>query len=305
MDWAGMLRLSLLARLATLVTVHRDCRDLFDQMASESRRPVNARVAELLEGRRNRELHRDYAGAARAAFGAFVTLLLGCVLWIGSGWADGATAVMLAGVFLALFSATENPIASLRAFMIGTLIASLAGAIYGYAILPRINGFVMLAAALAPVLLIGGALMASARFGPIALPAMMGMGSPALLSAQLRQRFRGVHQRLAGRAGRHLVRDGDDQPAPVGGGASDDPAHRARRLARYRGPRQPHRSARCARLDQPHARSHRPAGAAARGDRRAEAGKPLYDALRDLRTGVAIGELRQLRRDCRPRKATR
>src|SRR3546814_20466835 len=30
---------------------------------------------------------------------------------------------------------------------------------------------------------------------------------------------------------------------------------------------------------------------------RSDSGRPLYDALRDLRTGVAIGELRQLRLD--------
>jgi uncharacterized membrane protein YccC len=30
---------------------------------------------------------------------------------------------------------------------------------------------------------------------------------------------------------------------------------------------------------------------------RTDSGRPLYDALRDLRTGVAIGELRQLRMD--------
>jgi len=30
---------------------------------------------------------------------------------------------------------------------------------------------------------------------------------------------------------------------------------------------------------------------------RSDSGQPLYDALRDLRTGVAIGELRQLRLD--------
>ncbi|MET0364891.1 MAG: FUSC family protein, partial [Sphingobium sp.] len=183
MSWREMLRLSLLARLATLIAVHRDCRDLLDQMISHSRQPVTPRVAELLEGRRNREMHRDYAGAGRAAFSAFATLLVGCALWIGSGWADGSTAVMLAGVFLALFSASDNPIAPLKGFMIGTLIASIVGAIYGYAILPRLDGFAMLAAALAPVLLIGGALMASPRYGGIALPAMMGLGSPALLSA--------------------------------------------------------------------------------------------------------------------------
>jgi len=33
---------------------------------------------------------------------------------------------------------------------------------------------------------------------------------------------------------------------------------------------------------------------------RTDSGAPLYDALRDLRTGVAIGELRQLRLDLPP-----
>ncbi len=191
MAWREMLRLSLLARLAALIAVHRDCRDLVDQMASDTRQPVSLRAAELIEGRRNRELHRDYAGAGRAAFGAFVTLLAGCALWIGSGWADGSTAVMLAGVFLALFSASDNPIASLKAFMIGTLIASLVGAVYGFAILPQLDGFPMLAAALAPVLLIGGGLMTSPRYGGIALASMMGMGSPALLSATYVNAFAG------------------------------------------------------------------------------------------------------------------
>src|SRR3546814_17727399 len=70
------------------------------QMVTHRREAVSPRVGELLEGRRNRELHRDHAGAARGAFGAFVTIALGCALWIGSGWRDGGTAVILAGVFL-------------------------------------------------------------------------------------------------------------------------------------------------------------------------------------------------------------
>src|SRR3546814_9807065 len=74
------------------------------QMVTHRREAVSPRVGELLEGRRNRELHRDHAGAARGAFGAFVTIALGCALWIGSGWMDGGTAVLLAGVLLSLLA---------------------------------------------------------------------------------------------------------------------------------------------------------------------------------------------------------
>lgn len=180
--WRDMLCLSLAERLATLIAVHRDCCDLLDQMSTHSRQPVTPRIAELLEGRRSRELHRDYAGALRGGLGAFVTLLLGCLIWINSGWNDGGTAVMLAGIFLALFSASDNPAAPLKAFMVGTLIASVVGALYGYVIFPRLDGFAMLAAALAPVLLIGAAMMASPRYGAVALAAMLGLGSPALIA---------------------------------------------------------------------------------------------------------------------------
>lgn len=296
MAWRDMLRLSLLARLAMLVGVHRDCRDLLDQMASHSRQPVTPRVGELLEGRRNRELHRDHASAGRAAFSAFITLLLGCVLWIGSGWVDGSTAVMLAGVFLALFSAVDNPIAPLKGFMIGTAIASLLGAIYGYAILPRLDGFPMLAAALAPPLLVGGALMASPRYGGIALPAMMGMGSPALLSASYVNEFAGfANGTLAQLVGiwfaiimagllqssgaqgaiRRTVRAGwQDIAARANVMAAPDVRAWINRM-----------------LDRIALLAPR---LAAIGQ---DNGAPLYDALRDLRTGVAIGELRQLRLD--------
>ena len=180
--WADMMRLSLFARLATLIAAHRDCRDLADQMTTYSRAPLTPRVAQLLAGRGDRALHRDYAGAARGAFGAFLTIIVGSAIWIGSGWQDGGTAVMLGGVFLALFSAADNPLAPLKGFMIGTLAATALGAVYGYAIMPRLDGFLMLAMAYAPPLLLLGAMMASPRWMGIALPTLLGLASPVLLS---------------------------------------------------------------------------------------------------------------------------
>lgn len=295
-SWRDMLRLSFLVRLAMLVAAHRDCRDLLDQMTTHGRQPVNARVADLLEGRRNRELHRDYALALRAAFGAFLTLLIGCALWIGSGWSDGGTAVMLAGVFLALFSAAENPQAPLKAFMLGTLLATIAGALYGFAILPRVDGFPMLAAAFAPLLLIGGAFMASPRYGGIALPAMMGLGSPALISAAYDSDFASfINGSLAQLIGIWfaIVMAGLLQAAGAEGAI--------RRTVRAGWA---DIAARANLMSPPDVRGwinrmlDRIALLAPRLTALGQdSGAPLYDALRDMRTGVAIGELRQLRID--------
>ena len=296
MGWGDMMRLSLYARLAALVAAHRDCRDLADQMATHSRAAVTPRVAELLEGRRNRELHRDYAGAARGAFAAFMTIAIGCALWIGSGWKDGGSAVMLAGVFLALFAAVDNPLAPLKGFMIGTVAASALGAVYGYAIMPRLDGFGMLALAYAPMLLLLGAMMASPRWMGIALPTLLGLGSPVLLSDHYVSAFgsyiNGAVAQIVG-IWFAIVMAGLFQSAGVerairrtirAGWA--DIANRATLMSPpdVRGwiNRMLDRIALLA-----------PRLAATRRD----SGKPLYDALRDLRTGVAIGELRQLRLD--------
>jgi uncharacterized membrane protein YccC len=294
MDWSDMLRLNLYVRLETLVAAHRDCRDLYDQMVTHSRHPVTPRVGELLQGRRNRELHRDYGGAARGAFGAFVTIALGCTIWIESGWHDGAGAVMLAGVFLALFAAADNPLAPLKGFMIGTLLAALIGAVYGYAIMPRLDGFAMLAAAFAPVLLVLGAMMASPRLAGVALPTLLGMGSPVLLADRYLNEFATfVNGNVAQIVGIWfaIVMAGLLQSAGV-----ERAIRRTMRASRN------DIAERATLLRPPDVRGwintmlDRIALLAPRlAVVRKDSGQPLYDALRDLRTGVAIGELRELR----------
>lgn len=294
MDWGDMLRLNLYARLETLVAAHRDCRDLYDQMVTHSRHPVTPRVGELLQGRRNRELHRDYGGAARGAFGAFVTIALGCAIWILSGWHDGGSAVMLAGVFLALFAAADNPLAPLKGFMIGTLLAALIGAAYGYAIMPRLEGFPMLAAAMAPVLLVLGSMMASPKYAGVALPTLLGMGSPVLLADRYINEFAAfVNGNVAQIVGIWfaIVMAGLLQSAGVERAIRrtvraswNDIAERATLM------RPPDvRGWINTMLDRIALLAPRLAAS------RKDSGQPLYDALRDLRTGVAIGELRELR----------
>lgn len=293
-SWDCLLQLSLGSRLASLIEAHLNCRDLAEQLGTLSRRPVSARIPQLLEGRRNREVHRDYRGALRGAFGAWLTIVLGCTLWIGSGWHDGNTAVMLAGVFLALFSASDNPLLPLRLFFNGTLIATILGMIYAFVILPRVEGFPMLAMTLAPPLLVLGAFMHSPRYAGVALPALLGMGSPFIIAEKYNDNFVAfsngalaqllgtlfaiVMARLLQTAGldsaiRRTLRAGWRDIAERANlyGAPDVRGWINRMLDRI----------------------------AVLAPRLALSGKhpgePLYDVLRDLRTGVAIGELRELR----------
>jgi uncharacterized membrane protein YccC len=294
--WEGLLQLSLGSRLSDLIDAHLDCRDLAAQLATRDRRPVSLRIPRLLEGRRNRELHRDYTGAVRGALGAAVTIILGSILWIGSGWEDGSTAVMLAGVFLALFSASDNPLVPLWLFFWGTAIATVLGMIYAFAILPQMDGFIELATSLAPMLLILGAMMHTPRFSGIALPALLGLGSTFIISEKysgdfavfingsiaqlLGTLFAIVMARLLQTAGiesaiKRTLRAGWRDIAERANvmGPPDVRGWINRMLDRI----------------------------AVLSPRLTLTGKvpgePLYDLLRDLRTGVAIGELRQLRLD--------
>lgn len=299
--WRELLQLSLAARLAALIAAHRDCRDLSEQLATLDRRPVSPRVAELLEGRRDRELHRDIAGAARGAMGAFLTILLGSALWIASGWQDGSTAVMLAGVFLALFSASDDPLVPLRSFFFGTLVAALLGAIYGYAILPRLDGFVEFAAALAPPLLVLGTMMHSPRWSGLAVPTLLGIGSPLLIADRYTSDFQsfvnGMIAELVGIAFA-IVMARLLQSAGVSGAI--------RRTIRAGWADIAERSTLMVPVDLRGWINRMLDRIALLAPRLAISGRapgaPLYDALRDLRTGVAIGELRQLRLDLSPER---
>lgn len=292
--WRDALRLSLLARLSELVDAHRNVRDLRDQMRSPSRRAVSPQVDMLLARTRRRPLHRDRGIALRAAAGTAATIVLGSAFWIATGWADGAGAVLIAGVCCALFGNTDNPAPAIRTFFYGTVIGLLLAALYAYAILPRVTDFTTLAAVLAPPLLIGGMTLAMPATTLLTLGALLGL----LNTVGLNDRYGGGFEAFANGAiaqlvgtlfavvtvglfqtigtdtsARRLIRAGwrelaqrSDAPGPP------DPAGWISRMLDRIGLLAP-------RL-------------AANGE---DPGKPVLDALTDLRVGVSVAELRQLR----------
>jgi uncharacterized membrane protein YccC len=299
--WRDALRLSLLARLAELIDAHRNARDLLDQMRSPSREPVSPSIAALLARTARRPLHRDRGIALRAAGGTIATILLGCVFWIATGWADGAGAVLIAGVCCALFGNSDDPAPAIMAFFYGTILGLVVAAIYAYAILPRVSDFVTLVAVLAPALLVGGVFLARPKTMLVTLGALLGgintvgladrYGSSGsfdtFLNGGISQLIGtifavvtvGLFQTIgADTAARRLIRAGWRELATRSNAAGppDAPGWIARMLDRI--------GLLAPRL-------------ALQGQ---DPGKPLLDALSDLRVGVAIGELRQLRIDGSP-----
>ena len=295
-SWRDALRLSLLARLAELVDAHRNVRNLRDQMRSPGPAPVTPGVAALLSRSARRPLHRDRGIALRAAAGTVATILLGCTFWIATGWADGGGAVLIAGVCCALFGNSDDPAPAIMAFFYGTILGLAVAAVYAFAILPRVTDFVTLAAVLAPAMLLGGTFLANPKTTLITLGALLGGLNTVGLNASYSGSFDsflnggisqligtlfavvtvGLFQTIGARnAARRLIRAGwrelaqrSDAPGPP-----DAPGWVARMLDRI--------GLLAPRL-------------ALSGE---DPGLPLIDALTDLRVGVAVGELRQLRID--------
>ncbi|WP_404710925.1 FUSC family protein [Sphingomonas sp. MMS24-J13] len=167
--WRDMLQLNLLARIGDLIAALRDCHDLRDQIRSPSARPISPRVGEMLAAAGERPLHRDRGLALRDAFGSFATIALGSAFWIATAWPDGGGALVIAGICCALFANLDDPGPTIARVQLGSTFGLVMAIVYGYAILPRTTDFVTLAAAVAPMLLLMGAVMGTPQTAAIGI----------------------------------------------------------------------------------------------------------------------------------------
>lgn len=172
--WREMLLVSLLARLADLILTHRAVRELHDHIISGSIRGLSLDATSVINSATGRSLHRDHGLALRSALGATVAVSSVCAFWIATAWPSGGTAALIVGVGCALFGSLPNPGFGIRRFFYGLLASIAAAAAIGFVILPRVTDFVMLAAVLAPFLLLFGSMMARPALSPFALGGVVG-----------------------------------------------------------------------------------------------------------------------------------
>lgn len=99
--------------------------------------------------------HTDTLVDLVAGSRAGLALLIGAAIWILTAWPSGLGMVILATVFVALYSSSPNPVASLRYLVTGFLLASVCALFCYTVLLPQADGFVMLSCALVPFLMVG------------------------------------------------------------------------------------------------------------------------------------------------------
>lgn len=296
LQWKDALLLSFAARAAELIAAHHAVRDLRDQMRSPSRRAISPVVAEMLAQTTRRTFHRDRPAALRAAMGTTATILIGSAFWIGTGWADGAGAVLISGVACALFGASDDPRPMILSFLWGTIIGVGLAAIYAFAVLPRVTDFVTLVAVLAPVLLLVGTFQTMPKASLITTGVVLGfiniVGLNDHYAADFAAFANGSLAQIIG-TGFAAVTVGLFQVVGAERSAARIIVAGWRDLARRSDlPGRPDVTGWVSKmLDRIGLLAPR---LAAIGE---DPGRPMLDALQDLRVGVTVGQLRDLRID--------
>lgn len=97
----------------------------------------------------------DWAGAAITVLRTFLTMTALSVFWIASNWNNGGSAMLLATIFSGLLAASPNPLAAATHIAQGYVFGILSASIVVFILLPGSEGFAMLIAASAGLLLIG------------------------------------------------------------------------------------------------------------------------------------------------------
>uniref|UniRef100_UPI00190F9951 FUSC family protein n=1 Tax=Roseomonas sp. 18066 TaxID=2681412 RepID=UPI00190F9951 len=151
--WAALLRDGLVERLRELVTHWRECLLLTERLLAEKPSEAAPDAPGHLPG------HVDPLLVALSGLAATGAVLIGSALWIGSGWAHGASMAMMGGVALCIFGQLDDPAPALKQFLVGAAISVVLAGLYQFAILPRIDGLPLLLLVLAILYIPVGALM--------------------------------------------------------------------------------------------------------------------------------------------------
>lgn len=130
---------------------------------------VRLRSPRLHHTRRSFRFHRDWRAGLDNGLRSFLAIILGGAFWIATAWPDGTLMLLVLAPYCALLAMTGNPAAGAVEFVKGTVVAVPASFICAFIILPQIDGFPLLIAALAPFWIAGLHATTKPKFAAAAL----------------------------------------------------------------------------------------------------------------------------------------
>jgi uncharacterized membrane protein YccC len=172
-SWTDLITVSLLGRVHELIDSWHDCLEL----AALMRNPSSTRsrgIRATIAGLRAKPLHVDHGIAALSALTAALAISICCAFWIATAWPQGAVATGFVAVICSLFAALDDPTPTMSTLTTGIVASIPIAALYQFAILPAIDGYVALVVCLAPPLLLFGAVMAIPQYTALGLAPILG-----------------------------------------------------------------------------------------------------------------------------------
>jgi uncharacterized membrane protein YccC len=296
LSWTGMIELNLAARLHRLVDIGVETRALRQHIDAGVRGRLPAEVRDMPSVPPS-ALHLDRGMALLSAFAAIVAVLACCAFWILTGWPAGSAAPMMAAVLCCFFSTQDNPVPFIRGFLDYTIYSIPVSALYLLVLLPAAHNFETLVLVCAPPFLALGVLVARPSTFGRAFPFLFGIvGTLALMdtnTADMVSFTNGMLSQIAGlvaaavttsmfrRVGagwtaRRLLKAGWSELARLGGGEKTTLTEFSARM-----------------VDRIGLLAPRMAQAAAQPN--FERDLQAADALRDLRVGLNMTLLQQVR----------
>ncbi|ABI63031.1 FUSC family protein [Granulibacter bethesdensis] len=118
-------------------------------------------------------LWRDHVTALRSGLRAFLAAELLGLFWIYTEWPSGGSAIVMTAIIVALAATGDNPSGMMKAFLQGTLIASVLSFVLVYGILVHMDGFPLLLMAYMPIVILCGYMQASGRNPALAMSIML------------------------------------------------------------------------------------------------------------------------------------
>ena len=166
--WSSLLAISATVRLSDLIEDWRDSLAI----AAYVRDPLRPApdIDPLVRARARRPLHNDAGLALQSAASLVLTVLLVCAFWIATAWPSGGIAAMLAAVISSFFATQDDPAPAIMSFLQLAIIAVPIAMFYDFAVLPAIDGYVMLMVAFAPLYLVIGYMQADPILYQRAMP---------------------------------------------------------------------------------------------------------------------------------------
>jgi uncharacterized membrane protein YccC len=174
--WSELLMASLTGRLIELIQTWEECLVLRAALHDPTKQSA-ALLQSLPSARRSRPLHVDHGIAALSALVAAVTIIGLAIFTVAVQWESGPLAIGIAAVLCSLFAAADDPTPMARTLTVWFGIAFPFAVLYEFAILPSIDGFVPLAAALFPVIFAIGFFFAQPKHALKALAMAVGFSA--------------------------------------------------------------------------------------------------------------------------------